>query len=495
MPTLLVVDDEANVRYSLERSLCNPTLRVVTAPCAKDGIELAETERPDAVLLDVRLPDMSGLDAFERIHAVDARIPVIIMTAYSTTETAIEAMKRGAFEYLLKPVDLRQLRETVVRAFELNRLMHVPAVFEVGSEAEAGASADLIVGRSPSMQEVYKAIGRVAASDVTVLIQGESGTGKELVARAIYQHSGRNSMPFLAINCAAIPETLLESELFGHEKGAFTGAEARRVGKFEQATGGTVFLDEIGDMSMASQAKILRVLQDQRFERVGGNLSLQADVRVVAATNQNLEELVEAGKFRRDLYHRLKVFSIKLPPLRDRGEDLRLLVDHFVKLYNRQFGKNVRSVAPEAIALLQAYAWPGNVRELQGAIKFALINSPGEVLTVDCLPESCQRPTGDHLPAQRAAAGELSDLAALVRRTLQSEQQDIYRKVLLAVERTVLGEVLRYTQGNQVEASRLLGISRTTLRGKLEATGLTIEKHVLADANHAGQDLDRQSSS
>src|SRR5262249_33174025 len=368
MPSLLVVDDEANVLYSLAKSLQSDTLEVLTAQTGREGIELVERRRPDAAILDVRLSDLSGLEVFDRIRQIDPRLPVIIITAYAATETAIEAMKRGAFEYLLKPIDFHQLREVVQRALELSRFRHVPAVFD---DAEVTDASDRIVGRSAAMQEVYKAIGRVACQDVTVLILGESGTGKELVARALYHHSARAAATFLTINCAAIPEPLLESELFGHERGAFTGAERRRIGKFEQAHQGTLFLDEIGDMSAATQAKVLRVLQEQRFERLGGNEIITTDVRVIAATNKNLEDEVAPGRFRRDLLYRLNGFTIHLPPLRERRDDLPLLIEHFIRLFSRGLHRNIHSVTPEAQRCLEEYAWPGNIRELQSVLKYA----------------------------------------------------------------------------------------------------------------------------
>jgi two-component system nitrogen regulation response regulator GlnG len=330
MPTLLVVDDEPNVLYSLAKGLRSDTLDVETAGTARQGIDLVRQRRPDAVILDVRLADMSGLEAFDHIRAIDPHLPVVVITAHATTETAIEATKRGAFDYLLKPVDFHQLQEVVARAVELSRLRHVPAVFAEDDAADE-ETVVRIVGRCAAMQEVYKAIGRVAPLDVPVLIRGESGTGKELVARALYHHSRRNDKPFLAINCAAIPETLLESELFGYERGAFTGADRRRIGKFEQADGGTIFLDEIGDMTSATQPRVLRLLQEQQFERLGGNDTIQTDVRIIAATNQDLDAMVATGRFRRDLYYRLKVITIALPPLRDRRQDIPILTEHFLK--------------------------------------------------------------------------------------------------------------------------------------------------------------------
>jgi nitrogen regulation protein NR(I) len=484
MATLLIVDDETNVRYSLETSLQSDELTVLTAATARQGIELVRTQKPDAVILDVRLPDMSGLDAFKLIREIDPRLPVIVVTAYTTTETAIDAMRRGAFEYLLKPFDFRQLRGVLDRALEVSRLSRVPAVIDQARPDDL--RADRIVGNSTAMQEVYKAIGRVAPQDVIVLIQGESGTGKELIARAIYHYSRRSHLPFLAINCAAIPEALLESELFGHERGAFTGADRRRIGKFEQANGGTIFLDEIADMSPATQAKVLRLLQEQRFERLGSNETIQTDVRVIAATNQNLEALAAAGRFRQDLLYRLNVFTIPLPPLRERLDDLRLLVDHFIKVFNRQLHQNVRILTPQAMKLLASYSWPGNVRELQSAIKFALVHSTGEILTEDCLPDFLHPGTPPTEP-RFLPSGDGSDLVRQVRAMLERGQGDIYRKIHAEVDRLLFDEVLRHCHGHQLEAAEMLGISRTTLRAKLKSLGLAVEKQLLPDSDHSDQ--------
>jgi len=489
MSTLLVVDDEPNVLYSFQTSLQTDDLKVLTAGTARQGIDLARDERPDAAILDVRLPDMSGLEAFRQIREIHPRMPIIVITAFSTTEMAIEAMRDGAFEYLLKPVDFRQLRSVVQKALEVSRLNRVPAVFDADQETDV--PADRIVGQSAAMQEVYKAIGRVAPQDVTVLIQGESGTGKELIARAIYHYSRRSQMPFLAINCAAIPESLLESELFGHERGAFTGADRRRIGKFEQAHGGTVLLDEIADMSPATQAKVLRLLQEQRFERLGSNDTIHTDVRVIAASNQDLEALVAQGRFRRDLFYRLSVLTIRLPPLRERLDDLSLLITHFIKLFQKQLGCRVRLVTPEVQAMLAAYPWPGNIRELQSAIKFAIVHAKGEILTVDSLPEFVR----SRDPAQPAAPGEPQpasleqgvDLTQFVQTILREGRDDVYRRVHGEVDRVLFDEVLRHVHGNQQVAAELLGISRTTLRAKLKSLGLTVGKLLLPDSGHDEQ--------
>ncbi len=463
--TLLVIDDEAGVRFSLKRTLTSVDVAVETAETGRLGLEALMKKLPDVVLLDIRLPDMSGLDALSAIREIDQRLPVVIITAHGTTDTAIEATKRGAFDYLLKPFDLPTLRSVVNRAIEASRLTRRPAL--VPSEENSSVSGDRIVGRSAVMQDVFKAIGRVAGSDINVLLLGESGVGKELVARAIFQHSRRSAEPFLAINCAAIPETLLESELFGHEKGSFTGAERQRIGRFEQATGGTIFLDEIGDMSPAIQAKVLRLLQDQRFERVGGSETIQADVRVIAATNQNLPDLVAAGRFRQDLFYRLNTYTILLPPLRSRREDLPLLVEHFIKVFSPEVCKRVAVVAPETLQILSNYPWPGNVRELQGVIKTALVNTTSDVLTPDSLPESITHPlVGESFgPLENNVA---LDLMNYVRQMIANGDNHLYRKVQFAVDRAVFREVLDAVKGNQVEAARMLGISRTTLRAKLQ---------------------------
>lgn len=495
MLKLLIVDDDPELLYSLERALRSDSLEVVTALSAGEGIQQVHATHPAAVIMDVRLPDMSGLDAFVRIREIDSRLPVIVITANATTETAIEAMKRGAFDYLIKPVKLDHLLEVVERAVELGRLTHVPAVFDETESADA--TVDRIVGQSPAMQEVYKAIGRVAPQDITVLLLGESGTGKELVARAIYQHSRRSQGPFLAINCAAIPETLLESELFGHERGAFTGADRRRIGKFEQTNRGTIFLDEIGDMTPATQAKVLRVLQEQRFERLGAAETIQTDVRIIAATNQNLDELVAAGRFRRDLFYRLRVFTIELPPLRDRRVDLGLLVDYFIRVFGRELNKPAHSAAADVIELFASHAWPGNVRELQSAIKHALVQATGDVLTIACLP-AYLRDGPATAPAsltddQRASFDRA--IAQLVRGLLESGQPDIYQQLCSAVDRVAIEEAIRHAHGHMGNASELLGISRNTLRAKLRALGLAVEKQILADSARDLQQSDTGQSS
>src|SRR5947209_5242994 len=333
---LLIDDDPALIPEQVRQAFPAPRHRVEVAGTGAEGLERVRAESPDVILLDLRLPDQSGLEVYQQIRKIDARIPVIFVTMAKAADAAIEAMKQGAYDYLFKPLDLDQVRRVVGEALEVARRMRQPAVI---AETPPDPDTDgAIVGSCPAMREVYKAIGRVAAQDVPVLITGESGTGKELVAQAIYQHGPRAKAPFLALNCAAIPENLLESELFGHEKGSFTGADRRRIGKFERCHGGTIFLDEIGDMPLALQAKILRVLQEQAFERVGGNETVRTDVRLIPATHHDLKSQSEAGKFRTDLYYRLNVFAIHLPPLRERGHDLPLLVQHYLRRFSRELG-------------------------------------------------------------------------------------------------------------------------------------------------------------
>ncbi len=484
MPTLLVIDDEQSVRYSFRRVFEGDGVQVLAARTAAEGLEMIRQHGPEVVVLDIQLPDRSGLELFGDIQALDVKRPVIFITAHGTTDTAIEAMKAGAFDYLVKPVDLDRLSQVIARAFDAARLMQVPAVLP------AEDHADRIVGRSLVMQEMCKVIGRIAPQDVNVLILGESGTGKELVARALYHHSRRAQRPFLAINCAAIPETLLESELFGHEKGAFTGADRRRIGKFEQASGGTLFLDEIGDMAPSLQGKMLRVLQEQRFERLGSNETLQTQVRVLAATNHDLENLVEEGRFRKDLYYRLKVVTIRVPPLRERLDDVAELAHYFLFSFDRELGLDLRGFAPETLALLQGYSWPGNVRELQSAIKQAMLNASGHILLPEFLPENLQRAAVPPGTVAEPGKGEplTLDLTGLIEGLLASGEKDLHQKVLEAVERVLLGRVLRHTHGHQAQASELLGLNRATLRHKLRALGLAVDKVLVDEARKDGSD-------
>src|SRR5438309_3758344 len=420
MAHLLLIDDNpALIPGQVRQAFPAPAHRIEVAGTGAEGLERIGAGPPDVILLDLGLPDQSGLEVYQQIRQIDARIPVIFVTMSKTADAAIEAMRHGAYDYLFKPLDPHQLRRVVGEALEVARRMREPAVV-----AETAPDPDVdgvLVGSCPAMQEVYKAVGRVAAQGVPVLITGESGTGKELVARAIYQHGPRAQAPFLALNCAAIPENLLESELFGHEKGAFTGADRRRIGKFEQCHGGTLFLDEIGDMPPATQAKMLRVLQEQTFERVGGNETIRTDVRLIAATHRDLKAWSAEGKFRPDLYYRLGVFTIHLPPLREREDDLLLLVQYYLRRFNRELGREVREITPEGLERLRGYPWPGNVRELQSVLKQALLQASGPVLLPAFLPEPLGGAGGTAPPAAEPGVETF-----VIRQRVGSDVRDLY---------------------------------------------------------------------
>jgi two-component system nitrogen regulation response regulator GlnG len=477
MAQLLLIDDDlALPPEQVRRAFPAPAHTVAVACTGAEGLEHVRARPPDVILLDLRLPDQSGLDVYRQIRGIDARIPVIFVTMAKGADAAVEAMKEGAYDYLFKPLDPHRLRRVVGEALEVARRMREPAVV-----AETAPDPDVdgaIVGSCPAMSEVYKAIGRVAAQEVPVLITGESGTGKELVARAVYQHGPRAKAPYLALNCAAIPENLLESELFGHEKGAFTGADRRRIGKFEQCNGGTLFLDEIGDMPLTLQAKILRVLQEQSFDRLGGNEMVRTDVRLIAATHRDLKAWSEEGKFRPDLYYRLGVFAIHLPALRERGDDLPLLVQHFLRRFSRELGRDVQEVAPEALERLRGYSWPGNVRELQNVLKQTLLQARGTTLLPAFLPALPGEPAGP-VTAQPPPAGDATP-EAFIRLCLASVEGDLYAETHRRVDRLLLTRVLEEMGGNQLRAARRLGISRDTLRRRLIDLGLHLTRRLEA---------------
>ncbi len=480
MPTVLVVDDDRTVLRLVEKALQDSNVTVLTAKSAQEGLAAIAAHRPDVLLLDIKLPDTSGLDIAEQVHALDAKLPVAYITASDASDIAIQAMKLGAYDFLLKPLDIEQVQDVVERALETRRMMDVPVELPETNEGTAEkVNHDALVGRSPPMLEVYKEIGRVAAQDVTVLIYGESGTGKELVSRAIYQHSRRKDRSFLAVNCAALTETLLESELFGHEKGAFTGADRRRIGKFEQSHGGTIFLDEVGDMSPSVQSKVLRLLQEQKFERVGGTESIQTDVRIIAATNRELEQMVEDGDFRLDLFHRLNDYRIDLPPLRNRGDDIVLLVEHFLARLSKSLGKPVQGVSAPALRLLREYAWPGNVRELQTVLKKAVLKASGPVLAPEFLPNSVRTGTGVKFESRTVDDDSLMhDLERFVDERRRDGSNDLYGDTLEMMERYLITRVLRDADGNQSKAAQQLGITRGSLRHKIRTLNISIE-HVV----------------
>ena len=478
---LLLIDDEADVQYSFRRIFDSPELEIETASSGEEGLQVIPRFKPDVVLMDVRMGGMTGLETLRRIREADKKLLVILMTAYGTTQTAIEAMKLGAYDYLLKPFDVPKIKEIVGNALkaakDMRQVVAVAPLLE-SEDYELG-----IVGRTEAMQTVFKLIGQLAASDATALITGESGTGKELVARAIYSHSGRAQQPFLAINCAAIPEQLLESELFGHERGAFTGATGQRIGKFEQCNGGTIFLDEIGDMTPATQTKILRVLQSGTFERVGGNVPIKVDVRVIAATNKPLEQAVAARQFREDLFYRLNVVRIPMPPLRERREDIRLLVDYFLRKLAREQQTQPKSLSSGVLRALEKYHWPGNVRELENVVRRALVVAKGDGILLSDLPAeitgSGSAPAAVASAASGAVpAGEGGEIVGLARQIFKMARKDPKLKVIPSVERVLVTEALRETSNNQVQAAKLLGITRATLRKRIEKFGITRELNI-----------------
>ncbi len=465
--SVLVIDDERELHYSFRRLLSPLGCTLHSAYCQDDAINILKHEHVDLALLDIRLGSENGLDVLKNILADRPNFPVIVMTAYGTTDTAIEATRRGAYDYVLKPFDPPQFLSLVQEALRAGRAVAHSVALPGDGE---GDDEETIIGQSPAMQNVYKTIGRIADSDALILLLGESGTGKELVARAIYSHSRRRDRRFLPVNCAALPESLLESELFGHEKGAFSGAVERRLGKFEQAEGGTVFLDEIGELPMTTQAKLLRFLQDQTFQRVGGRDLIHTDVRIIAATNQNLDLLAQEGKFRPDLLYRLKVVTIELPALRERREDLPELVKYFVNRY----AKRPTVVSEEAMQRLYASKWPGNVRQLENTIRRALLLVRGTTIEAGDIDLDDKRISEDILTESSADAETIQQpdpLSESVDRLWQAITQ--YPECLHGnktfhwLECELAKRAIETTHGNQVQAAKLLGVSRNTLRQRL----------------------------
>ncbi|WP_417734585.1 sigma 54-interacting transcriptional regulator [Rosistilla oblonga] len=493
MPKILVIDDDRAILLLATKAL-EPFAEVTTALTGEEGLEQVKSKSFDVVLLDIQLPDRSGMAIYCEIRAHDRRLPVIFMTADAGSQTTIEAMQLGAFDYIAKPLAVEPLQKLVNKAIEQRKMSSV-AVAIAADDKLPDDSSELFIGKSQPMLEVFKSIGRVSKQDVPVLIRGESGTGKELVARALYQYSHRDQGPFLAVNCAALPDNLLESELFGHEKGAFTGAETRRIGKFEQCNGGTLFLDEIGDMAASVQAKVLRVLQEQRFERVGGNKELQTDVRIIAATNRPLEKMVEEGEYREDLLYRLNGVTIDLPPLRQRSSDIPLLVQHFLTQAKHDLNKpDLEGIAPETLSLLNAYRWPGNVRQLRAVIRRCVLDCVMPVIVPDVLPKELTAPSDSIEPAAvEEASGEAatekaddsgvcgSKLPELVERLLRDKSTDVYAQTIEYLERFVILRVLQETGGNQSQAAEILGITRGKLRDRVITYGIQLYRDVSAN--------------
>ncbi len=465
MATILIVDDERSDRHLMQQALQKEGHSLLLAETGEEALELARRERPDAVLLDVLLPDANGLEVFQQLRALDPNLPVVFVTASGSSNLVIQAMQLGALDYLVKPLRVADVRQAAQHALDVRNMASIHAVRQSSPAAPDG---DVIIGRSAVMQKVYKDIGLVASQDVTVLIRGESGTGKELVARAIYHFSRRSEQPFLAVNCAAIPEALLESELFGHEKGAFTGADRRRLGKFELCDGGTLFLDEIGDMPLVLQSKLLRVLQDQTFQRVGGNQTIKTDVRIIAATNQDLERLVREKRFREDLYYRLNGYTIFLPPLRERDGDIDLLADFFRQQACRDLNKDVQGFSQETLDLFHHYAWPGNVRELQNVVRQAVLKATGPVIIPEFLPPNI-RDGAEEAAVETAGSSAQStaiqfDLVARIDDRLRSQSDHVYDDVITPVEELLVTRTLEFCRGDKKEALRRLGVNPSQFR-------------------------------
>mgnify|MGYP003381353050 CR=1 FL=1 len=538
MAKVLVIDDDRSVRHIVTSGLTgHHDFEVITASDGEAGLALLSEHHPEVCLLDVFLPEYNGIELFRKIRALDRKLPVIFITGDTSSETAIEAMRAGAFDYVAKPLNIEQLRNLTLSACQARRLMDQPVALPVGEGISEG---ERFVGKSKTMIEVYKDIGRVASQNVTVLIRGESGSGKELVARALVNHSDRKDAPFVAVNCAAIPDQLLESELFGHEKGSFTGAERRRIGRFEQCSGGTILLDEVGDMSSVIQGKVLRLLQEQKFERVGGNELISTDVRIIAATNRPLEQLAQENEFRDDLLYRLNGFTISLPPLRDRRDDIPSLLEYFLRRAKTDMNRpELTGIAPSALELLINYDWPGNVRQLQSVVRQSLLNTTGTVIGSENLPSFIRNPNLEHdqfrnpsrdyrssaaartepvserrpadesaenlakqrlyaqdsestsqdLPVahnsalqtpsvQEATAQPEFSIDDFVQSRLQAGSQDLYNELIEQVERRLFAQVLEVTGGNQSKTAEILGITRGKVRDRIATFDIQLDRTV-----------------
>jgi nitrogen regulation protein NR(I) len=463
-PNILLIEDDVGISETLRQVLVEEDYHVTVERRGDTGLAKAAGDSFNVVVTDLKLPGLDGLELVRRLHASQPRLPIILITAFGTTETAIEAIKLGAYDYVLKPFNVSALLELVRKAADSNRLMSEPVGLGEGAPAR-----DALVGRSPAMQGIYKEIGRIASKPVNVLIRGETGTGKELIARAIYQHSDRANAPFVAINCAAIPETLLESELFGHERGAFTGAAERRIGRFEQADHGTIFLDEIGDMAPGTQVKLMRVLQEKTLQRLGGKETITVDVRVLAATHRDLEAAIYQKLFREDLYYRLSVVVLSLPSLRQRREDIPDLVRYFLQKYGAELGNPKPSIHSEAMDFLQAQSWPGNVRELENVVRKALLLAQSYTINLDHVRTALNK-TAELTYSPSRAFGEYVD--ELLSAAQRGELSDAYARILGTAEREVFARAIKLAQGNQARAARWLGISRITMKAKLVEFGL-----------------------
>ena len=463
-PEILLVEDDTSIATGLQKVMRAHGYEVTALSRGDAGLEQAIAGSFDVVITDLKLPGLDGLELVRQLHQAKPKLPIILITAHGTTEVAIEATKWGAFDYVPKPFEVEELLELTAKALESSRLMSEPV--EMGAP---DSQRTAIVGKSRAMQAIYKEIGRVAATSVTVLIRGDTGTGKELIARAIYQHSDRAAAPFIAINCAAIPETLLESELFGHERGSFTGAEARRVGRFEQANGGTIFLDEIGDMNANLQAKLLRVLQEKTIQRVGGRETVPVDVRIIAATHRDLEAAMRERLFREDWFYRLSVVTIKLPPLHQRAEDIPDMIRYFLRRYGPEAGVAAPAISPEAIAFLQSQPWAGNVRELENTVRKALLTARDYTISLEHVKEVLSQAREPVAVSGQAHAAYITEL---INRAERGEIQNAFAKMLADLEPELYSQAIARAHGNITKAAQWLGVTRLKMREKLKEFGL-----------------------
>jgi DNA-binding NtrC family response regulator len=473
---LLILDDDVMTLNLLKKIFSESPMELLLESDADSALERIKKEHPNVALFDVHISGRNGLEVLQEAKKLDPSLAVIMMTGYNTTQTAIEAMKYGAYDFVTKPFDMHYLKKLAQKALESNLLSRqVRYTRNIPPPTDHNLDEDLMIGSSPEMMEIWKMVGRVADSEATVLVTGETGTGKELLARAIYSNSKRRNRPFLAVNCAALPENLLESELFGHEKGAFTDAHCRKIGKFEQCNGGTIFLDEIGEMSLANQSKLLRALETREFERVGGTETIKVDVRVIAATNRSLLAAVKEKTFRLDLFYRLRVITFFLPPLRERPEDIPLLIDLFLRRYARKHGKPVKELSPDAHAILREYPWEGNIRELQNVISSAVVLSSGTVLTEDdftALKGETEVKGGAVISGATYAEMFKNMLGPLFDTICRKNHGNVYESVSSGLEQALIHLALDRSERNQVMAAKLLGISRNTLRDRIDRFNL-----------------------
>jgi len=453
--TLLVADDDASIRSLLKQLLSDEGFAVLEASTGTEVVDKVKESSPDLVIMDVRMPELDGIEALSRLKASNPKTAVLIMTAFGSSNAAIRAMELGAFDYITKPFELDKISHAVKRVLDYQNLTQEVEVLR--DEISSLVQTERIVGNSPAMQEVYKTIGKVAKADATVLITGESGTGKELVAEALHYNSNRRSGPLVKVSCAALPETLLEAELFGHEKGSFTGAMTQRRGRFEMADKGTIFLDEIGEMTVPTQTKLLRVLQERKIERIGSSLPIKVDIRIIVATNKDLQRQVEQNKFRDDLYYRLNVINIHMPPLRDRKEDIPSLVEHFLAKHRYSATAQPAAISEEAIRRLMEYNWPGNVRELENVIERAVVLSRGQIIT------SRELPFGEH-EAGEGEEGDVPDDA--------KGDSSFFKKSVAQFEKDLIMKALRDANGNRSKAAEMLGIYRRLLYAKIKEYAL-----------------------